>query len=486
MRSFQLCGLICLVYLLPASAQQTIVVKNNKTDLATVFSAAKDSDRIIIRKGVYEIAATIDIDKTIEITGEKGVEIVGKNEPVFRISLDGSVKMDQLKIRYEDTEKGSENAAGVIGIEKAGKLWMENCELTGSVGVEVAGSCDTLVLNNNFIHHNSRCAVWADGMAYFSDAEIQAKEAFESVGMLKVSGNRMEANGLAKNALTKDEVWKKYSLHVEIAGFPAGKMPEKAKKAWLCGAEEEMVLFYELEDSKFLPGLTCSPAYINDAHGSALLKSADVRCNYQKDSIKLSCRWKENLFVKYGFKLHKGQLLCLEPSIYEDNPEIKAAIDKARRENDPAAWCAAYSQYRYYQKLDDRLLESLQWAYELADSLEQNKQGDEAAGIFMELAQQCPKTTEQSLANKDPEIFLQTWSKASRSYLDHKKYQACMANSKRLTRYFPDLPGAHLDLGDALFETGKEEEAKTSYRRYMKAMGPEGLNAPDRVRERLK
>ncbi len=69
-----------------------------------------------------------------------------------------------------------------------------------------------------------------------------------------------------------------------------------------------------------------------------------------------------------------------------------------------------------------------------------------------------------------------------------KKFEEAVAVNGDLVKFAPEVVGPRLQLGDALFELGRQEEAKTAYREYQSSMTKAGKEdqIPSRVRERTR
>jgi hypothetical protein len=231
-------------------------------------------------------------------------------------------------------------------------------------------------------------------------------------------------------------------------------------------------------------------------HRSKIIQIPDedtYRCNvpgasYQDGFIVLDCQWMRGITYGEKYKVINGELTFVESFMYDLNEDIYKQAEIAEKNDDPVAYCEAYTRAQFYSMdMDYRGAESLRWAYKKALDFYNNKDYFSAADLMLNLEQKCYISTCENLAKLIPDECLKIWGDVTLFYLKANKYEECINLSKRLLSIYEDATDIYLQYGDALYET-KNIEYQTVYTKYIDLMKKSGKEEkiPSRVLDRLK
>src|SRR5690606_12595637 len=128
----------------------------------------------------------------------------------------------------------------------------------------------------------------------------------------------------------------------------------------------------------------------------------------------------------------------------------------------PIAYCNAYMGAQYYfQIIDVKIQESLEWAYQQALEFAEKEEYIEAAQLMNTLETECDMSLSESVADLFPDKFKKIWGDAALFYLKADMNMECVILSKTMVKLFPDFAEIFLHYGDALFNLSKISESKT-------------------------
>jgi tetratricopeptide (TPR) repeat protein len=287
----------------------------------------------------------------------------------------------------------------------------------------------------------------------------------------------------AQNILTAQQLLQAdFVISAAIENFPVQKLPDTSYQAFLATKHEGItytiyLLFttneanyiqsssLEIEEEEFY---ACSAPYVH----------------YMDGMLELKCQWMRGITFLTKIKLHDNQLNYHENIMYDINEDTYQQAEKAKAADSPVAYCQAYLSMQYYDDLEYRIAESIEWGHQKALKAYQAKNYSLAANIMLQLEENCAwlMPIEEILEDH----FITIWSDVTLFYLKAGKYQDCIALSKRILQHYPDATSVYLQYGDALFKLKNTKEASKIYQQYTLQMEQKGLSdkIPSRVKKR--
>ncbi len=248
-----------------------------------------------------------------------------------------------------------------------------------------------------------------------------------------------------------------------IDNFPVEQFGRTNQKAFLVtegnGGKYTVHIFFEIKE-----GLYYNECYLN-VTDEEQMGCTDPSVVFEDNRLKADCHFMKGAMFLTKFIVSNRQLVFETAYISDLNDGAYTAAEQAQKNDDPVAYCIAYSETQYYMDIEYRVAESLEWGHEKALLLYKKKAYQQAADIMYGIEQNCLFATE--IAEIVGDDFVKIWSDATLFYLKAGMNEECVVLSKEILKQFPNETNIYLQYGDALFNLDKKEEAKEVYEKYI-------------------
>jgi len=265
-----------------------------------------------------------------------------------------------------------------------------------------------------------------------------------------------------------------------VLNFPTEKPERVVVATKSSGASYHVLLLLSVNDS------ACSKISSLEIEDEMDFKCSDPHATYENGYLNLECLWMNGTMFVTKLTLINNQLSFVENYQYDINEAVYSKAETAKKENDPVAFCEAYSGAQYYSDLEQRTKESLEWAHKNALQFFKNKDYKSAASLMLDMEHRCSLATE--IYDFMGKSFVSIWGDATLFYLKAGLNEECVRLSERLIKIDNKLTGVHLQYGDALYNLQRFDESKPVYNKYMILMHEDNKKdkIPSRVIERVK